>query len=105
MPAWSALASTPLVRGVTEQRVGTKTLHLAMDLPLEELVELLASCRLFLGHDSGISHLAAACGVPSLLLFGPTDPVMWAPPAPHVRVIKRGDEMASISVEDVLALL
>jgi heptosyltransferase-3 len=42
----------------------------------------------FLGHDSGISHLAAACGVPSLLLFGPTDPAVWAPPQPWVRILR-----------------
>jgi heptosyltransferase III len=48
-------------------------------LPLPELAEKLANCTHFLGHDSGISHLAAACGVPSHLFFGPTDPETWAP--------------------------
>lgn len=51
-------------------------------LPLVELSQRLGTCTAFLGHDSGISHLAAACGVPSLLLFGPTDPAVWAPPQP-----------------------
>jgi ADP-heptose:LPS heptosyltransferase len=71
-------------------------------LPLRELTAQLARCALFLGHDSGVSHLAAACGVPSILLFGPTDPAMWAPPAPHVTVLRRGDTLDAISVEDVL---
>jgi ADP-heptose:LPS heptosyltransferase len=70
-------------------------------LPLRELAQQLARCRLFLGHDSGVSHLAAACGVPSVLLFGPTDPAMWAPPAPHVRVLRRGTELTSIAFEEV----
>jgi heptosyltransferase-3 len=70
-------------------------------LPLEELVNQLRGCISFLGHDSGISHLAAACGVPCLLLFGPTDPAMWAPPAPHVRVLRRGADLESISLADV----
>lgn len=48
-------------------------------LPLPELARELAACRAFIGHDSGISHLAAACGVPCLLFFGPTDPATWAP--------------------------
>lgn len=48
-------------------------------LPLPELARRLAGCQAFLGHDSGISHLAAACGVPALLFFGPTDPATWAP--------------------------
>lgn len=72
---------------------------------LEALAAHLASCRLFLGHDSGISHLAAACGAPSLLLFGPTDPAMWAPPAPHVKMIKHGPTLDSVSVSEVLACL
>lgn len=57
-------------------------------LPLPELAEKLASCDLFLGHDSGISHLASACGVPSVLLFGPTNPQIWAPPQPGVTIIQ-----------------
>jgi len=73
----------------------------ARGLPLEELAAQLAGCDRFLGHDSGVSHLAAACGVPCLLLFGPTDPALWAPPAPHVRTIRRGPGLAAISVSDV----
>ncbi len=72
---------------------------------LEPLALHLASCRLFLGHDSGISHLAAACGAPCVVLFGPTDPAMWAPPGPNVKVIKRGPDLESVSVSDVLASL
>ena len=57
-------------------------------LPLPELACRLSTCTAFLGHDSGISHLAAACGVPSLLLFGPTDPAVWAPPQPWVTILR-----------------
>ena len=46
----------------------------------------LASARLYIGNDSGITHLAAAVGTPVLALFGPTDPAVWAPRGPHVRV-------------------
>lgn len=77
----------------------------ARNLPLPELALALSHCRLFLGHDSGISHLAAAVGTPCVLLFGPTDPAMWAPPGDHVRVIRRGDSPAAISVDDVLDAL
>jgi len=55
--------------------------------PLTELAARLASCAGFVGHDSGISHLAAACGLPCLLLFGPTDPATWAPSGPDVRIL------------------
>lgn len=71
------------------------------NLPLEDLVHRLAGAALFIGHDSGVSHLAAACGAPCLLLFGPSDPATWAPPAPHVRVIRRGPNLSAISVADV----
>jgi heptosyltransferase III len=76
-------------------------LHLLINRPLEELVSHVAQCRLFLGHDSGVSHLAAACGVPCVLLFGPTDSEVWAPPAPHVTVVRRGPDLSSISLDEV----
>lgn len=48
-------------------------------LPLNILGAVLARCVFFIGHDSGISHLAAAAGTECLVLFGPTDPAVWAP--------------------------
>ena len=72
-----------------------------VNLPLPKLASELAGCSLFLGHDSGVSHLAAACGLSCVLLFGPTDPAMWAPPSSRVSVLRRGPEMNSISLADV----
>lgn len=70
--------------------------------PLPELAGQLAGCTLFIGHDSGISHLAAAAGAPCLLLFGPTDPAVWAPANPGVEVIRStSGQMAGISYEEV----
>jgi len=46
---------------------------------LLDLAEWLAGARLYIGNDSGITHLAAAVGVPAIALFGPTDPRVWAP--------------------------
>ena len=48
-------------------------------LTLVELGAALAECRAFLGNDSGIAHLAAAAGLPVVVLFGPSDPGIWAP--------------------------
>jgi heptosyltransferase-3 len=70
--------------------------------PLEALVAACSSAALFLGHDSGISHLAAATGAPSVLLFGPTDPAIWAPPEPTVRVLRRGSTVDAIAIADVV---
>jgi ADP-heptose:LPS heptosyltransferase len=74
-------------------------------LPLEELLARLAGCDLFLGHDSGVSHLAAAVGLPCLLWFGPTDPAVWAPAGPRVHVLSRGGMLAEISVADAQSAL
>ena len=67
------------------------------DPPLEGAVHIddlydlacwLARARLYIGNDSGITHLAAAVGTPVLALFGPTDPSVWAPRGAHVRVAR-----------------
>lgn len=71
-------------------------------LPLDELARRLGTCAAFFGHDSGIAHLAAACGVPSLLLFGPTDPAVWAPPQPHVSVLRAPEgDLAALDLDTV----
>ena len=62
--------------------------HLAENLPLPILAAILEQCAVFVGHDSGISHIAAAIGTPSVLLFGPTDPDVWAPANRDVRVLR-----------------
>lgn len=56
---------------------------------LEEICRELGGAQLFVGNDSGISHLAAGLGIPCILFFISTDPVQWAPWAPreHVRVL------------------
>jgi heptosyltransferase-3 len=58
---------------------------------LDDLYELacwLARARLYIGNDSGITHLAAAVGTPVLALFGPTDPAVWGPRGRNVRIAK-----------------
>jgi heptosyltransferase III len=55
---------------------------------LYELACWLAKARLYIGNDSGITHLAAAVGTPVLALFGPTDPAVWAPRGAHARVAR-----------------
>jgi heptosyltransferase-2 len=76
---------------------------LARDLPLPALAALLQRVRLFLGHDSGISHIAAAAGTRCVLLFGPTDPEVWAPPGGKVTVVRAPEgELGALDVEDVV---
>ncbi len=70
--------------------------------PLTIVAAVLARAHHFIGHDSGISHIAAAVGTPCTLLFGPSDPAIWAPQNVKVRVVRPLDE---ISVEEVLATI
>lgn len=58
------------------------------DLPLPLLAAILSRCQLYVGNDSGVSHLAAAVGVPTVAIFGPTDPHVWAPRGPAVRIVR-----------------
>lgn len=52
------------------------------------LAGVLARADLFVGNDSGPGHLAAAVGTPTLSLFGPTDPRLWAPAGDRGRVLR-----------------
>jgi heptosyltransferase III len=63
----------------------------AKSLPLPTLAAILERTT-FIGHDSGISHLAAAANAKSILLFGPTDPAVWAPLNENARVIRAPDK-------------
>lgn len=49
---------------------------------------LLRRCERFLCNDTGIMHVAGALGVPTLALFGPTDPALWKPPSARVRALR-----------------
>ena len=69
---------------------------------LYELACWLAAARVFIGNDSGITHLAAAAGTRVVALFGPTDPDVWAPRGPNVCVIAK-PALDQIQVDDVAA--
>jgi heptosyltransferase-2 len=76
------------------------------NLPMDTLASRLAGSALYAGHDTGISHLAAAAGTPCLLLFGPTDPGIWAPPHDHVRVLRApAGKLEELSVSTVMSAL
>ena len=104
-PVLLVLGEAEMERWSAPPPVGGRRIKVARNLPLPELAAALVRCRLFLGHDSGVSHLAAAVGTPCVLLFGPTDPAMWAPPGGHVRVIRRGTDLNALGVMEVLSAL
>lgn len=60
---------------------------ISADLSTRELRDHLAASDAFLGHDSGVAHLAAAVGAPTLVIFGPTSPARWRPLGARVTVL------------------
>lgn len=80
-------ADAEVLRVLNEAWLG-KRVRFALNLPLPTMAALVASCGRFVGHDSGVSHIAAAAGASCVLLFGPTDPAVWAPQNAGVRVLR-----------------
>jgi len=77
----------------------------AAGLSLPHLAALLSQCCFYVGNDSGVSHLAAALGVPTATIFGPTDPAIWKPLGRHVAAIQPANGAAWPTPEDVLTAL
>lgn len=72
------------------------------NLPLPIVAALLRRVRVFLGHDSGISHIAAAVGTRCVLLYGPTSAATWGPQSANVTLIcSDTPSMREIATEDV----
>jgi heptosyltransferase-2 len=92
--------------------------NLAGGLDLRRSIAVLSRCRLFVGNDSGLMHVAAALAVPLVAIFGPTEPGRTAPLGPRFRLLHHGVDcapcrcrecptdhrcMAAVGVEEVLA--
>ncbi len=73
--------------------------------PLPEVARRLAGCAAFVGHDSGISHLAAALGLPGIALWGDTAAAVWRPRSARFQIVHAPGDMASLSVEDLMAAI
>ncbi|MGA2442015.1 MAG: glycosyltransferase family 9 protein [Tepidisphaeraceae bacterium] len=65
-----------------------------------DLFRELSACSAFVGNDSGPGQLAGIIGLPSVILFGPTDPAVWKPLGPRVGVL-RGQPLVSLPAEQV----
>ncbi len=100
------LPSTVLI-GPAEQgqrafwsEAGGPSLSVKEGVPILEVARMLRKAALYVGNDSGITHLAAAVGVPVVALFGPTDPARWAPRGRDVKIL-----VQPISSRQVLSAL
>lgn len=69
--------------------------------PLDEVARRLAACERFVGHDSGITHLAAAVGCPCLVLWGPSNLDLWRPRGAGITVLRAPTGLAELGVDTV----
>ncbi|GCE10236.1 glycosyltransferase family 9 protein [Tengunoibacter tsumagoiensis] len=76
-------------------------LTLWLNLPLLQLAQQLRRCYCYLGNDSGITHLAALSGLPTIALFGPSNPLHWHPIGPTVTILA-ASELSSLLPTQVL---
>jgi ADP-heptose:LPS heptosyltransferase len=99
--------------GAHEQNLGFHFLSsldfrpiLAKGLSLRHLAAILANCRLFIGNDSGIAHIAAAVNIPVIAIFGSNDPEEWKPVGDAFIGIRAASrQCADVSVAEVQELL
>lgn len=103
----TALLCGPVER---ERQISVGNLPALHPPDLRSLAGLLAKAALFIGNDSGPGHIAAAVGTPTLTLFGPTDPRLWAPRGKRSQVLQApaadiADIPTATAIDAALALL
>lgn len=69
--------------------IGPKGFRFIGNNDLNSTLALINKCQIFLSNDSGLAHCAAALGVATVIVFGPTDPNICAPVTPNARIIRK----------------
>ncbi|MCE7912780.1 MAG: hypothetical protein DCC43_13795 [Candidatus Brocadia sp.] len=89
LQAHAIIVSGPADQGIPERLKGQvgDDFTVADQLPLSKLASVIKRCNLFIGNDSGVTHLAAALGIHTIALFGPTDPKVWGPRGKLVKIL------------------
>lgn len=80
-------------------------IQIAQNIPLTDLAHRIKRCTRFIGHDSGISHLASALGIPVLALWGESAVEVWRPLGPNATILRDPAGLRSLSVDAVLTAL
>ena len=86
-----------LAKGLLADRI-----KIAQNVPLYELAPRLIKCSGYVGHDSGITHLASALGLPTLVLWGKSDEKIWRPLGEKVRVLNQHSAITKLTLETVI---
>ena len=92
------------VAGKLTKLISPRQILIARGLKLVELAAVLERCALFLGNDSGITHLAAAVRTPTVALFGSASMSIWEPHGERVRVVRFGEHDSTLTrqaIEDL----
>jgi heptosyltransferase-2 len=79
----------------------TPRIQLARSLPLPQLARRMSHCLGFLGHDSGVTHFAAALGLPGIVLWGPSNASVWKPRSEKMHLLHSPNGLASRSTQSV----
>lgn len=91
--------------GPADDAAPFKTFRVWHNAPLAEIKSLMAGAQLFVGNDSGPAHIAAAFGVPVVVLFGSSNPITWAPWRTEARVLISPAGINAIDVDEVISNL
>jgi hypothetical protein len=86
------------IRSFVRETAAEGRIHVVDSVELPALAALLSDSALYIGNDSGVTHLAVAVGVPTVAIFGPTDPSVWGPRGRHVEIFRD-----SWGLEEILA--
>jgi heptosyltransferase-2 len=84
---FGSAAERPLCDEISN-RLGPRALNLAGQTSLRSFIEAAAACMLFLSNDSGAMHIASALGVPTVTVFGATNPLTTGPTGPLARIVQ-----------------
>ncbi len=89
--------------GPADDPVAFASFRVIRNAPLAQVKNVMAGAQLFIGNDSGPAHIAAAFGVPVVVLFGSSDPVNWAPWRTEGHVLTNPGAIGGITIGEVIA--
>jgi ADP-heptose:LPS heptosyltransferase len=98
-----------LIQGPADSSAAAAVLECAGKIPVfaDEspftLKGVLTHAQLFVGNDAGPTHLAALMGLPTVAIFGPSDPVRWSPIGPKVSLVRSGAECSPCTTDEMRA--
>jgi ADP-heptose:LPS heptosyltransferase len=86
------------IRSFVQEVATPRRIPVVENLELPALAALISDSALYIGNDSGVTHLAASMGIPVVAIFGPTDPSVWGPRGEHVEIFRDSWDLEEILV-------